>query len=273
MTAKTWFITGCSTGFGRVLTEELLKTDAQIVATARNVAALDDLNGKRLLKLALDVTQPKAITSGVEQAVKNFGRIDVLVNNAGYGMVGAIEESDIDAVRRMFETNVFGLIQMTQAVLPVMRAQQSGYIVNMSSVAGVVPTGGFGMYNGTKHAVEGISGALAQEVAPLGIKVTCIEPGPFRTDFAGRSIDTQKSIPAYEATVGKTRKMLEGMNNNQPGDPVRASQIIIELANEPNPPLHMPLGNNAFDRMTAKIKSWQELLLQLEKRARSSDFS
>ena len=270
---KTWLITGCSTGFGRILVQELLKTDANIVATARNVASLDDLKGERLLVLPLDVNKASDVTAAVEQTVKRFGRIDVLVNNAGYGMTGAIEESNLDDVRKMFETNVFGLIRMTQAVLPVMRQQKSGYIVMMSSAAGVVSTPGFGMYNGTKHAVEGISDALAQEVAPLGIKVTLIEPGPFRTDFAGRSMDLQKPLPDYAETVGKTRVFLESIDGKQAGDPLRAVQIIMELAEDDKPPVHMPLGNSSFDRITAKMKGWQELLAQTEKRARSADYS
>lgn len=270
---KTWLITGCSTGFGRVLTEELLKTDANVVATARNPDSLSDLKGERLLTLALDVTKPETIAKAVSAAEEKFGRIDVLVNNAGYGMMGAMEESRLEDTRRMFETNVFGLIQTTQAVLPLMRAQKSGHVINLSSAAGMTATPGFAMYNGTKFAVEGISEAMALEVAPLGIKVTIIEPGPFRTDFLGRSLDTQPAIADYAATVGKMREAFSAMDGKQPGDPVKAAQIIIDLASQPNPPLRLPLGNSAFDRISAKVSALQDNLAHVEKVARSADFS
>ena len=179
----------------------------------------------------------------------------------------------MEATRRMFEKNVFGLIAVTQAVLPLMRAQKSGYIINMSSAAGVVGTPGFAMYNGTKHAVEGMSEALSQEVAPLGIKVTLIEPGPFRTDFAGRSIDRQEAIADYAETVGKTREFLDQLDGNQPGDPYKAVEILLDLAGSANPPLRLPLGNSAFDRISAKVAGWQKALSELEKLARSADYT
>ena len=273
MASKTWFITGCSTGFGHVLTEELLKTDANIVATARNPASLSGLKGERLLVLPLDVTKPETISSAVSAAKEKFGRVDVLVNNAGYGMMGAMEESDLEDTRRMFETNVFGLIQVTQAVLPLMRAQKSGYIVNMSSAAGMLATAGFAMYNGTKFAVEGISEAMALEVAHMGIKVTIIEPGPFRTDFLSRSLDTQPAIADYAASVGKAREAFGAMDGKQPGDPVKAAHIIIDLASEPNPPLRQPLGHSAFDRISAKVNALQDNLVRVEAVARSADFT
>jgi NAD(P)-dependent dehydrogenase (short-subunit alcohol dehydrogenase family) len=273
MATKTWFITGCSTGFGRVLVQELLKTDANVVATARKPETLSEFQGERLLVLPLDVTKGETIKSAVEAAKKKFGRIDVLVNNAGYGMMGAMEESGIEDTRRMFETNVFGLIQVTQAVLPVMRAQKSGYIVNMSSAAGMLGTAGFAMYNGTKFAVEGISEAMALEVAHLGIKVTIIEPGPFRTDFLDRSLDTQPAIDDYAQSVGKTREAFVKMNGKQPGDPVKAAQIIIALADETSPPLRQPLGVSAFDRITAKVKALNDNFAKVETVARSADFA
>lgn len=273
MAQKTWFITGCSTGFGRVLTEELLKTDANIVATARNPASLSDIKSERLLVLPLDVTKGETILPAVTAAKEKFSGIDVLVNNAGYGMMGAMEESRLEDTRRMFETNVFGLIQVTQAVLPLMRAQKSGYIINMSSAAGMTATAGFAMYNGTKFAVEGISEAMALEVAHMGIKVTLIEPGPFRTDFLSRSLDTQPPIADYAASVGRTREAFGAMNGNQPGDPVKAAQIIIDLATQPNPPLRLPLGNSAFDRISTKINALKDNLARVETIARSADFT
>jgi NAD(P)-dependent dehydrogenase (short-subunit alcohol dehydrogenase family) len=273
MTTKTWFITGCSTGFGRVLTEALLKTDANVVATARKPESLSDLKGERLLVLALDVTKPETILSAVDAAKAKFGGIDVLVNNAGYGMLGAMEESRLEDTRRMFETNVFGLIQVTQAVLPLMRDRKSGYIINLSSAAGMVATPGAAMYNGTKFAVEGISEAMALEVAHLGIKVTLIEPGPFRTDFLNRSLDTQPAIADYALTSGKTREAFGAMDGKQAGDPHKAAQIIIDLASDSNPPLRMPLGHSAFDRISAKVKALQDNLMRVETIARSADFA
>lgn len=270
--AKTWLITGCSTGFGRVLVEQLLKTDANVIATARKPETLSDLKGERLLTLALDVTKPETIKAAVDAAKKKFGRIDVLVNNAGYGMLGAIEECSLEDTQRMFDTNVFGLLRVTQAVLPTMRAHKAGHIFNLSSAAGVVPTAGFGMYNGTKFAVEGISQALALDVKHLGIHVTIIEPGPFRTDFADRSLDKQNAIADYEESVGKTRKRMETLGGNQAGDPVKAARIMIDLANQSNPPLQVPLGNDAMDRIKARSIQWKEEMERMEKLARTADY-
>lgn len=269
----TWLITGCSTGFGRILVEQLLKTgDANIIATARKPETLADLKSERLLTLPLDVTQPASIEKAVAEGLKKFGRIDVLVNNAGYGMLGAIEECALDETQRMFDTNVFGLLRVTQAVLPIMRAQKSGHIFNLSSAAGLVPTAGFGMYNGTKFAVEGISQALALEMKPLGVQVTLIEPGPFRTDFANRSLNTQPAIADYAETVGKTRARMETLGGHQPGDPVKAARIIIDLAGKPNAPLQVPLGNDAMDRIKARTIQWKEDMERMEPLARSADF-
>jgi NAD(P)-dependent dehydrogenase (short-subunit alcohol dehydrogenase family) len=269
---KTWLITGCSTGFGRVLTEALLQTSANVVATARQTEALSGLTGDRLLKAALDVTDPSSIQQAVAAAHERFGRIDVLVNNAGYGMLGAVEECALDEAQRMFDTNVFGLVRVTQAVLPIMRTQRTGHIFNISSAAGIVPTAGFGLYNGSKFAVEGISQAMALEVNPLGIAVTLIEPGPFRTDFAGRSLNTQKPITDYEDTVGKTRARMQILSGNQPGDPQKAARIMIELAQQDNPPLQVPLGNDAMNRIKARSIQWKEEMERIEPLARTADY-
>ncbi len=232
--SKVWFITGCSTGFGRVFAETLLKIPVKLVATARqpqSLEALYRLSDKHpeaeLLTLQLDITNSENIRNAVSAAEERFKRIDVLVNNAGYGMVGALEESNMAHIRSLFDTNVFGLIEMTQAVLPIMRKQRGGHIINMSSVAGVMSTPGLGIYNATKYAVEGLSEALALEVAELGIKVTLIEPGPFRTDFAGRSVDNMTELDDYRATVGPTRQYMDHMNGAQPGDPYKAAQILL----------------------------------------------
>jgi NADP-dependent 3-hydroxy acid dehydrogenase YdfG len=272
MVGKVWLITGCSSGFGRAFSEELLKTDAKLVATARDVSKLKGLESENSLLLKLDVTKPEDIQNAINQTINTFGRIDVLVNNAGYGVIGAVEECSMDSIRRMFDTNLFGLISATQAVLPIMRSQNSGHIFNISSVGGFCAIPGGGMYNATKFAVEGLSEALAMEVEPFGIKVTLIEPGPFRTDFAGRSLDPQPEIKAYEATAGQIRPYLQNANGNQAGDPVKAARILIDIANNPNPPLHMPLGNAAIDRIRDKLKTLWEGLDQVEIVARSADF-
>lgn len=274
--SKVWFITGCSTGFGRILAEELLKTDAKVVATARDTSKLAHLSAgehSELLTLQLDVLDSSAIQAAVLTAQAHFGRIDVLVNNAGYGMMGALEETSIPALRRMFDTNVFGLVEVTQAVLPIMRAQHSGHIINLSSTAGVTATAGFAGYNGTKFAVEGISQALALEVAPMNIKVSIIEPGPFRTDFIGRSLDFMPAMPEYAESSGKTRQYLDAMDNNQPGDPLKAVHLMMAITEQANPPLHLPLGNLAYERIRAKVDAWDASLRELETTIRSADFS
>jgi NAD(P)-dependent dehydrogenase (short-subunit alcohol dehydrogenase family) len=245
-----WFITGCSTGFGRELVVLLLNQGFRVVATARNPGTLADLvagNEDRALALPLDVTDPAAIARAVGQAEARFGRIDVLVNNAGYGYLAAIEEGEDAPVRAMFETNVFGLVNMTKAVLPGMRARKSGHIVNLSSIGGLVSFGATGYYHATKFAVEGLSGSLAVELAPLGIKVILVEPGPFRTDFAGRSIAQSKiEIADYASTAGERRKQTFARSGNQQGDPVRAAQAIIDVVASPEPPHHLLLGAPAL---------------------------
>jgi NAD(P)-dependent dehydrogenase (short-subunit alcohol dehydrogenase family) len=245
-----WFITGCSTGFGRELAGLLLTQGARVVATARDVAKLADLvegHAETALALPLDVTDPAAVANAARQAEAKFGRIDVLVNNAGYGYLAAIEEGEDAPVRAMFETNVFGLVAMTKAVLPGMRARRHGHIVNLSSIGGLVSFAASGYYHATKFAVEGLSGSLAIELAPLNIKVTLVEPGPFRTDFAGRSIGQSKTeIDDYADTAGLRRKQTFARSGNQPGDPVRAAQAIIDVVASVNPPLHLLLGKPAL---------------------------
>jgi NAD(P)-dependent dehydrogenase (short-subunit alcohol dehydrogenase family) len=256
-TGKVWFITGASTGFGFQLADYLLATGASVVATARKPEALDALCAKypkTALKLALDVTKQEQVDAAVKAALARFGRIDVLVNNAGYGMVGAIEESHAAEYEPMFETNVFGTVRMAQAVLPHMRERKSGHIVNLSSIGGIVGTPGFGMYNASKFAVEGLSEALAQEVKPLGIKVTIVEPGPFRTEFLGRSYtEADKHIGDYEQTAGKMRKYAEDQNGKQPGDPKRGVAAIVKAVESETPPLRLLLGANTIPRFQAKL--------------------
>lgn len=228
-----------------------------MVATARRTELLDPLANQypdALLVLGLDVTKPEQVDAAVAAATQRFGQIDVLVNNAGYGMVGAVEESDEREYRPMFETNVFGLIRMTQAVLPQMRARKSGTIVNLSSIGGLVSTPGFGLYNATKYAVEGLSEALAQEVKPLGIHVMIVEPGPFRTDFLARGeMPAALHIADYDQTAGKMREYAEKQNGRQPGDPKKAVAAIVKAVESSDPPLHLMLGAGTIPRLQGKM--------------------
>ena len=245
-----WFITGCSTGFGRALANAVLARGFRCVVTARDAASIRDIvepHGDRGLALKLDVTNPAEVRSSVKEAAGVFGRIDVLVNNAGIGYFGAIEESDDAEVRRMFEINVFGLAHMIQEVLPGMRERRRGHIVNISSIGGLRAFPAVGFYNATKFAVVGLSESLALEVEPLGIKVTIVEPSGFRTDWAGRSANEAPSqIADYAETAGANRKNLRGYSGKQPGDPVRAAEAIIKAVESPEPPLHLLLGKAAL---------------------------
>jgi NAD(P)-dependent dehydrogenase (short-subunit alcohol dehydrogenase family) len=247
---KVWFITGCSSGFGSALAKELLENGYPVAVTARNidqVKTLTDAYSETAFPISLDVTNPLQITSAVESAIARFGRIDVLVNNAGIGYFGAIEESEEDEVRKMFEINVFGLAKMTQAVLPYMRKQRSGHILNIASIGGLRSFPGIGFYNATKYAVDGLSESLSKEVAPLGIKVTIIAPSGFRTDWAGRSAkNTSISIEDYATTAGKNMGDIRGYSGNQPGDPVRAAKAMILVTETENPPLRLLLGAAAL---------------------------
>ncbi len=255
--SPVWLITGCSTGFGRELAKEVLARGWRAVITARNPATLADLPGQHpdhALILPLDVTQRAQIDHAVAQTLRLFGRIDVLVNNAGYGYLAAIEEGEDAEVRAMFETNVFGLIDMTKAVLPAMREQRSGTIVNISSIGGLTSFAATGYYHGTKYAVEGISESLALEVKPLGIDVLIVEPGPFRTNWAGPSIkQSAVRIGDYEATAGERRRQTAARSGKQVGDPVRAARAIIEAVQSDTPPLRLVLGQPALELARKKL--------------------
>jgi NAD(P)-dependent dehydrogenase (short-subunit alcohol dehydrogenase family) len=257
-TDPVWLITGCSTGFGRELAKLVLARGWRAVVTARNPAQVADIaegHGDRALVLPLDVTRREQIDDVVARARQHFGRIDALVNNAGYGYLAAIEEGDDKEVRDMFETNVFGLIDMTKAVLPVMRAQGNGLVVNVSSIGGLASFAATGYYHGTKYAVEGISESLAVEVKPLGIGVLIVEPGPFRTNWAGPSIQQSATlIEAYDATAGERRRQTAARSGNQAGDPVRAAQAIIDAALSDKPPLRLVLGKAALDLARKKLE-------------------
>jgi len=266
-----WFITGCSTGFGRALAERVLARGWRVVATARDAARVADLADgadDRVLALALDVTDPAEVAAAVTTAEARFGRIDVLVNNAGYGYQASIEEGEDAEIRAQFEANVFGLFTLTRAVLPGMRARGSGHVINITSVAGLVGFPGSGYYAASKHAVEGFTDALAAEGAPIGIRATCVEPGPFRTDWAGRSLrQTPVRIDTYAETAGARLDSTKGYSGTQPGDPVRAAEAMIALAEEETPPRHMVLGAFGMDAVTDRLRA---RLAEIESRRAAS---
>jgi NADP-dependent 3-hydroxy acid dehydrogenase YdfG len=273
---RTWFITGASTGFGRLLAEEVLKAGGKVIATARNLDKVADLEAKypqAAKAIALDVTDAGQVDSAVTQAFAQFGRVDVLVNNAGYGVAGAIEEVSEAEFMPMFETNVFGLLRVTRAFLPHLRKQRSGHILNLSSIGGVVASPGIGFYNATKFAVEGISEALAAELAPLGISVTIIEPGPFRTDFLGRSgVIAKTRIADYDTTAGNMRKYFAENDGKQKGDPLRAVHAMMQVVESPNPPLRLLLGASALQRLRGKLGNWEKEIAAWEQVTTGADF-
>ncbi|WP_193199842.1 oxidoreductase [Nostoc sp. MG11] len=270
--SKVWLIRGSSSGFGRSLTEAVLKKGDRVVATARKPEQLDDLvkqHPDAIAAVRLDVTNPQEVQAAVKLALNAFARIDILVNNAGYGAVGAIEEVSDEDIKRQFDTNFFGALNMTRAVLPTLREQRSGHILNISSLAGVVSFSGAGIYCATKFALEAVSEALAQEVKPLGIKVTNIEPGSFRTDFNGRSIVTSAHpIADYAGTSGRVIESNQAMDGNQPGDPVKAVTAMIQVVESESPPLRLALGEDAvngitqkLDSMKAELEAWKSVSL------------
>ncbi|RPH44438.1 MAG: SDR family NAD(P)-dependent oxidoreductase [Burkholderiales bacterium] len=257
--SPVWFITGCSTGFGRELAKLVLSRGGCAVVTARDASRVADLaHGAedRTLALDLDVTDAAQITAAVQAAEARFGRIDVLVNNAGYGYQASAEEGEDAEIRAQFDANVFGLFAMTRAVLPGMRARRSGHVLNVTSVAGFIGYAGSGYYAASKHAVEGWSDALAAEVGPLGIKVTCVAPGPFRTDWAGRSLrQTPSRIDDYAGTAGARMKHTAGASGTQAGDPVRAAQVMLDITEHDPAPRHVVLGSWGIDAVVARLES------------------
>jgi len=275
-TQRVWFITGASTGFGRLLAEEVLKSGGKVIATARKldkVADLEEQYPETAKALTLDVTDAGQVDSVVSQAFARFGQIDVLVNNAGYGVAGAIEEVSEAEFMPMFETNVFGLIRVTRGFLPHLREQRSGHILNLSSIGGLIGGAGIGFYNSTKFAVEGLSEALAAELAPLGVHVTIVEPGPFRTDFLGRSgVIASTRIADYDNTAGNMRKYFADNDGKQPGDPLRAVHAMMQVVESPKPPLRLLLGKSALQRVRTKLDSWQREIAAWEPVTVGADF-
>ena len=255
---KVWLITGCSTGFGRELAKEVLSRGYNAAVGARNTDDVKDIVAaypETAIAVKLDVTIAAEIDGAVNSTIQKFGQIDVLVNNAGIGYFAAIEESEEEEVRKMFDINVFGLAKMTQAVLPFMRKQRSGHILNIASIGGLRAFPGVGFYNATKFAVDGFSEALSKETAALGIKVTIVAPSGFRTDWAGRSAkDSNIKIEDYATSAGKNQDDIRGYSGNQPGDPVRAAKAMIAVTESANPPLRLLLGAAALKGARAKLE-------------------
>jgi NAD(P)-dependent dehydrogenase (short-subunit alcohol dehydrogenase family) len=267
---STWFITGCSTGLGRALAAAVLDRGDNAVVTARDVAAVRDLAGQypgTALALSLDVTDAAQSAAAVRAGLERFGGIDVLVNNAGYGYRAAVEEGDDADVKQLFATNFFGAVTLIKAVLPGMRARRSGAIVNVSSIGARRTPEGSGYYSATKAALEGLSGSLRKELAPLGISVTAVEPGAFRTDFSGRSLaQSGAAIADYAGTAGKRRKEHDTVHGTQPGDPAKAAQAIVAAVESAEPPALLLLGQDALDTyhqvteaQLAEVRAWEKL--------------
>ncbi len=259
--SKIWFITGISGGLGKALADAALAQGDTVVGTFRQTEQAEAFTASqpdRTLGLVLDVTNLAQIPASLQTAVARFGRIDVLVNNAGFGFVGAVEETSMAEVRTVFETNLFGALAVTQAALPILRQQRSGHILQMSSHSGFKGFAGFGIYGASKFALEGFSEALADEVKPLGIKVTIIEPGPFRTGFGGDALGKAQTVIAdYDPTAGAFRQRMVNVNGQQEGDPVKAADAIVALVNSENPPLRLPLGKIATITLANKLASVQ----------------
>ncbi|MCO6689938.1 MULTISPECIES: oxidoreductase [Pseudomonas] len=274
---RTWLITGASRGFGTLIAQQALAAGDAVIATARNPEDIEARLGRHpnLLAVRLDVTREEDAHAAVAAGIKHFGQIDVLVNNAGFGVLGAVEETSASETERLFATNVFGLLNVTRAVLPHMRRQRSGHVINISSLGGYQAYMGWGVYGSTKFAVEGISEAMHQELAPLGIKVTVVEPGFFRTDFLDDQslVKTALELPDYAATVGVMRHHAEAANHAQPGNPAKLAEALLALANATNPPLRLALGSDAVARIEAKNSAVEQELAQWRDLSLSTDFA
>ena len=271
-----WFITGCSTGLGRALATLIIGRGWRAIVTARDASSVADLvkgAEDRAIAVALDVTKQSEIDAAVAKARSTFGRIDVLVNNAGYGYQSTVEEGVEAEIRAQFDANVFGLFAMTRAVLPVMREQHSGNVINITSVAGLIGFPGSGYYAASKHAIEGWSDALRAEVESLGIGVTCVEPGPFRTDWAGRSLrQTPSTIADYAETAGKRLAFTKQASGTQAGDPVRAGEAMIAIARNAQAPRHLVLGAWGFNTVVARMQTRAKDIEDQRELSLSADF-
>ncbi|WPU91913.1 oxidoreductase [Mucilaginibacter sabulilitoris] len=262
-TQKTWFITGASRGFGLNITKAVLASGDKVVATVRSKA--EELvaqfnNNENLFVVTLDITNEDQAKQAAAQAADHFGRIDVLVNNAGYGLLAAVEEATAREVKQNYEVNVFGTLNVIRAILPYMRKQRAGHVINISSVGGLSSYYGWGVYGSTKFAMEGITEGLALELAPLGIHATVVAPGFFRTNFLDESSlsNTTNIIDDYDETVGTMRKFAIEANNKQPGDPEKLAQAFVKLAASENPPVHLPLGNDTLTRFREKTAAFEK---------------
>ncbi|MEM5456152.1 oxidoreductase [Paraburkholderia phytofirmans] len=275
--SKTFLITGVSSGFGRAFAQAALDAGHTVVGTVRNAAARDAftaLAAERAHAVVLDVTDFEAIAPAVAAIAQTVGPIDVLVNNAGYGHEGTLEESPLDDLRRQFDVNVFGAVAMIKAVLPVMRERRSGHIINITSMGGFTTMPGIAYYCGSKFALEGITDALAKEVAGFGIKVTAVAPGSFRTDWAGRSmVRASRSVADYDTLFDPIREAREAKSGKQAGDPHKAAQALLEIVAAKNPPVHLLLGNDALDLVKTKLAALNEEIEQWEPLSRSTDFA
>ncbi|WP_168563183.1 oxidoreductase [Rhizobacter sp. SG703] len=272
---QTWFITGTSSGFGRAFAEHALASGHRVVATARRTDSLADLVAKapdRVLAVALDVDVPGAAEAAIEAAVKRFERIDVLVNNAGYGAVGALEETSDAELRALMDTNFFGAMAVMRAALPVLRRQRSGAIVNISSLGGQLSFAGFSAYSASKFALEGASEALAQEMAPFGVKVLIVEPGQFRTQLAGSGMRHLPAMEAYQSVVGATREFARTMHNTQAGDPRKAAAAIEQALAAERTPLRLQLGGDAVEAVRAHAEALLKDMKDWESVSRATDF-
>jgi NADP-dependent 3-hydroxy acid dehydrogenase YdfG len=251
-TSRTWFITGCSSGFGRSIAEAALLAGDHVIATARrqeDLEMLEHVGAGRCHGLVLDITDANQVRSVLTAATQITSKIDVCVNNAGYGLIGAIEECSEEQIRRNFETNFFGTLNVIRAVLPIMRAQKSGHIINMSAAAAISNYPGFGVYGAAKAAVESLSESLRAEVQPHGIKVTLVQPGPFRTAFISKGLDHGEQMPEYAGTAGKFAAFLNHVDGKQPGDPERAAELIVQMVHDQLAPQRLPLGKYAVKKI------------------------
>ncbi|MFD2515403.1 oxidoreductase [Pontibacter locisalis] len=273
---RVWFITGVSSGFGRELAKEVAAHQERVIGTVRNkeqVQEFNDIAPGLTFAHVLDVTQRADVISVMKKAYDHFDQLDVVVNNAGFGFLGAIEEVSVTEVREVMETNFYGALHVTQAALPIFREQRHGHFLQISSVAGFRSTQGFGVYNASKFALEGFSEAMAQEVAPFNVKVTIVEPGPFRTNFAGSSIKrADEHLDAYAETAGAFERAMQERNGKQDGDPAKAAEVLWQVVDSDNPPLRLPLGQVAYEAVRTKMRNLENDMWTWERIATKTSF-